>query len=156
MHRLIPTWLVQLAWFVAGIFATGATWFFLSKGDIGATWLSVFGALSTTAIAVALQRLSDNDRRYRKLRESLGQFLLEGSALMSRIDSDPLPVADANAWNERVKVFLAKDLDASYVARFSNFSGMTFYGGGSERSNLRNSLQGRTHRLHEFLKEFAG
>lgn len=75
---------------------------------------------------------------------------------MSRIDSDPLPVAVAKDWIERVNVFLAKHLYASRMARFGNFSGMAFYGDGSQRSNLRNALQGRTHRLHDFLQEFAG
>ena len=156
MHRLIPAWLIQLTWFIAGIFATGATWFFLSKGDIGATWLSVFGAASTASIAVVLHRLSDKDRRYQKLREALGEFLEECSVIQNRTDSDPLPIDDANDWIERVDAFLLNQLDRSYVARFSNFSGMVFHGDGSQRSNLRNALQGRSRRMHEFLQEFVG
>ena len=155
MHRLIPAWLVQLTWFVASVFATGALWFFLSRNDVLASSLSAFGAVATTMIATALHWLGDKDRRYRSLRASMGSYLQDCSALLNENQSGPPPTEKANQWIGQVSEFLAKDLDQSYVARFHNFSGITFFGDGSERSNVRNALEGRAQRLQEFLQELG-
>ena len=155
MHRLIPAWLIQLTWFVAGVFATGAVWFFLSRNEVFASSLSAFGAVAITLIAIALHWLGDKDRRYRSLRASLGSHLEKCSALLNENHSGSPPTERANEWIDQVSEFLAKDLDQSYVARFHNFSGITFYSDGSERSNVRNALQGRAQRLQEFLQELS-
>lgn len=59
MRKQVPDWLVQLTWFVAGIFATGALWYFISVKNTAL----VFAAASATALfcllAVHLHRLRD-------------------------------------------------------------------------------------------------
>lgn len=155
MHRLIPAWLIQLTWFVAGVFATGAVWFFLSRNEMFSSSLSAFGAVATVLIAVSLHWLGDKDRRYRALRASLGDHLQNCSALLNENQLGSPPTEKANQWIAQVSDFIAKNMDQSYVARFHNFSGITFYSDGSERSNVRNALQGRAQRLQEFLQELS-
>jgi hypothetical protein len=83
-------------------------------------------------------------------RERLGEFLAEAQQLRSH-----LSIAEHNAWVERVNEFLRTNLGKSYEARFSDFSGMTFYSDSSERSQMSRSLDGRCRRLHEFMAEMS-
>jgi hypothetical protein len=57
-HR-IPDWAIQSSWWVSGIFATGAAWYFLSKGDYLYTSLSIAGAVGFAVLAVSLHRRRD-------------------------------------------------------------------------------------------------
>lgn len=155
MRRLVPAWLTQLVWFLAGIFATGAVWFFLSRDEHLFAWLSVAAAAVLTVVAVQLLRVNDREARFRMVREKLAQFADTATALAARSSEDPLPNAEHNEWVSSVEAFLRSELDSSYAARFSNFSGMTFYGDGSPKSNYRNSVDGRTRRIHEFMREFG-
>jgi hypothetical protein len=53
MQRMIPDWLLQLTWFLAGVCATGGFWYFLSqKNHIATLWMG-FGALVLALLAVA-------------------------------------------------------------------------------------------------------
>ena len=155
MRRLVPTWLTQLVWFLAGIFATGAVWFFLSQDEHVLAWLSVAAAVVLTFVAVQLQRVNDREARFRMIREKLAQFADAATNLAARSSEDPLPIAEHNGWVSNVEAFLRSELDASYASRFGNFSGMTFYGDGSLKSNYKTSLSGRTQRIHEFMREFG-
>ena len=155
MKRPVPSWLTQLVWFLAGVFATGAVWFFLSRDEHLFAWLSVAAAAVLTFVAVQLHRVNDRDTRFREIREKLAAFAQEATALVARSSEDPLPTQEHNEWVSKVEAFLRSDLDSSFVARFSNFSGMTFYGDGSPKSNYRNSLDGRMRRIHEFMGEFG-
>jgi hypothetical protein len=155
MRRTVPAWLLQLVWFLAGVFATGAVWFFLSKDEYVSAWLSVGATVALVLVAVQLHRLNDRDARFRGIREALAAFATEASALAAKASEEPLPVEAHNDWVARVEAYLRTELDSSFAARFGNFSGMTFYGDGSPRSKLKNSLDGRTRRLHEFIREFA-
>lgn len=154
MKRLVPAWLTQLVWFLAGIFATGAIWFYLSRDEYLFAWLSVAATVVLTVVAVQLHRLNDRDARFRLIREKLAGFADEATALATRSTENPLPIKEHNDWVSRVEAFLGSELDSSYSTRFSNFSGMTFYGDGSEKSSFKNSLDGRTRRLHEFMREY--
>jgi hypothetical protein len=156
MKRPVPSWLQQLVWFAAGIFATGAVWYFLSRGDYWAAVLSFVAAGILVLVAVQLHRLNDREARFRRRREQLAQFLKEGESLLTRINAEPLPIKDHDDWLARVQTYLSNEVDASYVARFGNFSGMTFFSGDdSPRSSLRISVDGRCRRLHEFISEFS-
>ena len=155
MKRPVPDWLPQLVWFVAGIYATGALWYFLSKDDFIAAGLSFVGAAVMTFIAVQLQRINDRSARFLKVREGLAAEVERATSLLKRQSESPLPIKEHNDWIAEVESWLQSNLDRSYVVRFSNFSGMTFYSDGSERATFRNSLDGRVHRLNEFIQEFS-
>jgi hypothetical protein len=83
----------------------------------------------------------------------LGSFLREGQVLRARLVEDPLPIGDHNAWVERMNAYFAEQGADAYAVRLSDFSGMTFYGDGSQRSRISNSIDGRCRRLHEFIGE---
>lgn len=91
--------------------------------------------------------------RKQKCRERLGEFLAEAQQLRLRLNGGTVPVADHNAWVDRVNEYLRTNLGKAYEVRFSDFSGMTFYGDSSERSQMSRSLEGRSRRLHEFMAE---
>ena len=155
MKRLLPAWLLPLVWSLVGIYGSGALWFYLSRDEYVSAWLAVAGTVVLTLVAIQLHRLTDREARFRGIREKLAAFAEEASSLVAKSTEQPLPVEEHNAWVSRVEGYLRSELDASYIARFSNFSGMTFYGDGSPRSQLKNSLDGRTRRIHEFMREFG-
>jgi len=151
MPRVIADWLPQLAWFVAGVFATGAFWYFLSQRD----YLPTVGAGIGTVVFVGLALFLHTRKAHtpHALREQLAKFLAEAQQLRTRLDEVPLPVNDHNEWVNRVGAYLEKNLGNVFVVRFSDFSGMVFYGSGSEKSKMSNSLEGRSRRLHDFISE---
>jgi hypothetical protein len=92
----------------------------------------------------------------RKLQtEMLAGFVQEAQAFRAQLNKLPLPVAEHNAWVARVEAWLRDNFGAAYAVRFSDFSGMTFYGDGSEKSKMARSLDGRSRRLHEFIAELS-
>jgi hypothetical protein len=94
------------------------------------------------------------NRRQRKVAlEKLSLFIKEGQQLKSRLGENPLPIQDHNDWVDRVDEHLEREFGNEYVTRFSNFSGMVFYGNASERSKMERSIDGRLRRLHEFISE---
>lgn len=153
MKRPVPEWLPTVTWFVAGIFATGAFWYFLSKEDYIATALSAVGAGVLAIVAVVLQKINDRTERFRSVRERLTDLLKQSEALLARCDENPLPVSELNDWIDRATAEVEALLDGSYAARFNNFTGYVFYGDGSQKSKYRNAIDGRMRRLMEFLKE---
>jgi len=155
MKRSVPDWLVQLVWFLAGVYATGALWYFLSRDDPLSAALSFCGAVVLAFVAVQLHRLNDKSSRFKAHREQLAGFMKEAEVLLARSTEEPLPVPEHNEWVARVEAYLREQLDNSYAARFGNFSGMTFHSDGSQRSQNRNSINGRSTRLHEFITEFG-
>ncbi|NGZ09474.1 MAG: hypothetical protein CV088_08800 [Nitrospira sp. LK70] len=86
----------------------------------------------------------------------LAVFLREAEGLRKRVGETPLPIAEHNAWVDRMSAYFAEQDAEEYLVRLSDFSGMTFYGDGSERSRMSNSIDGRSRRLHEFIKEISG
>ena len=57
--RPIPEWLIQVAWWGSGIFATGATWYFLSTKDYGYAAISFLIGIVVAGIAILLHRKKD-------------------------------------------------------------------------------------------------
>ena len=143
------------AWFVAGVFATGSFWYFLSQQNYLGTALSGLGAIVFAGVAIYLHRLNDRSVVNAPHRVQLAAFLSEAHMLRSRLNEHPLPIADHNAWVGRVRKYLREDIGPGFEVRFGDFSGMVFYGDGSERSKLSNSLEGRSRRLNEFLAELG-
>jgi len=87
--------------------------------------------------------------------EKLASFLVEAQKIRARLDKNPLPIKEHNDWVEHVNDYLATNLGSAYKVRFSDFSGITLYGNGSDRSKISNSLEARSKRLHEFSSELA-
>jgi hypothetical protein len=87
--------------------------------------------------------------------EELAEFLAEAQKLRGRLNENPLPIQDHDNWVSRVSGYLKQKLGSAYEVRFSDFSGMTFYGDGSERSKMSRSLEGRSRRLNEFISEIS-
>jgi len=52
--------------------------------------------------------------------------------------------------------YLKKQNKLDYVVRLNDFSGLTFFGDGSDKSKFKISIDGRLQRLHEFLRETSG
>lgn len=57
--RSVPDWSIELAWWVSGIFATGAAWYFLSTKDFVFTAGSAFFAIVFAGVAIFLHRKKD-------------------------------------------------------------------------------------------------
>lgn len=85
--------------------------------------------------------------------KELAAFIREGQKLRGRSGEDPLPVEEHNEWVARMNTYFRNRKKHGYEVRLSDFSGMTFFGDGSERSKFSNSIDGRLRRLHEFLGE---
>ena len=102
----------------------------------------------------AMPTTTDMEVRRRNA-EQLAAFLVEAQELRRRGIEQPIPLADHNDWVERVSLYMRENLGAAYEVRFSDFSGMTFYGDGSERSQYAKSLDGRSRRLNEFISELS-
>ena len=94
-------------------------------------------------------------RNHQEHKDQLAAFLVEAQQLRNRSDEDPLPIGDHNAWVDRVSQYLKEHFGNAHNVRFSDFSGMTFFGDGSERSKMAKSLDGRSRRLHEFISELG-
>lgn len=59
MNRTVPDWVIQTAWWISGIFATGALWYFLSIKDYSYAAGSGALALAFALAAVVLHRRKD-------------------------------------------------------------------------------------------------
>ena len=151
MKRLVPDWQVQLVWFLASVFATGALWYFLSRDEFLPALVSAGAAVALATIAVRLHRLNDRSARLKTHRENLARFLEEAEAMLQRHSGQRVPADAYTDWVTRAKGYLRDQLDQSYVARFSNFSGMTFFAGAGPE---KNAIDGHCRRLNEFIREF--
>ena len=155
MKHVVPDWLVQLVWFLAGVYGTGALWYFLSRDDYLSATFSLGGAAILTFVATQLHRINDRTSRLKVHREHLAAFLKEAEALLARSSENPLPAQAHNEWIARTETYLREQLDASYAACLGNFSGITFYGNGSQESGYKNAINGRCTRLHQFITELS-
>ena len=117
-------------------------------------WTVAGGVVAVLTIIYAVLRWWQN-RRKRRIADRLGEFLREGQEFIPRPALFPLKVNEHNEWVTRVEAYLTEHLGAAYAVRFSDFSGMRFMGDGSGRSKLRNSIDGRSQRLHEFIAEIT-
>lgn len=91
--------------------------------------------------------------RARVTEQEISEFIRDGQRLRERSGEDPLPVAEHNVWVERMTTYFKGRKGRGYEVRLNDFSGMTFFGDGSDRSKFERSVEGRIRRLHEFLKE---
>lgn len=97
----VRDWWIQAAWWVSGIFATGAVWYFLSTREYSLAVAAGIAAVVFAAIAVTLHRRKD------------AVLALEASKPRPPTQQDKLVTS---AWWE------ASDLRTSYEARgFNHF-----------------------------------
>ena len=155
MKQLIPDWFIQILWFIAGIFATGAFWYFRSVKDADSEMISGVAAVMFAAVAAYLTKLNNRSMYLKKCRETIAKYINEINVLVMQIDEGKLtlPIKAHNEWVARVSAYLRNELDESFVTRFNDFSGLVFYGDGSEKSNLKNTINGRVQRLSQFVSE---
>lgn len=59
MKVRVPTWLLQVTWFIAGVFGTGAFWYYLSQNNSLWTCISAAGAILFSVLAIVLHVLSE-------------------------------------------------------------------------------------------------
>ena len=85
----------------------------------------------------------------------LSDFITDGSSLRNRSDEVPLPVEDHNNWIGQMNTYFEEAGKTEYKVRLNDFTGMTFYGDGSDKSKFEKSIDGRIRRLHEFLAELS-
>lgn len=57
--RTVPEWTIQIAWWLSGICATGALWYFLSTKSLVPAYISGLGGITFAVAAVILHRLKD-------------------------------------------------------------------------------------------------
>lgn len=60
MNSRVPAWLLQITWFIAGLFGTGAFWYYLSQNDVMRTSISAANAVLFACIAIALHIRADS------------------------------------------------------------------------------------------------
>lgn len=126
----------------------GVQWYLNPQGNYEAAF----------ALSGVVALLADWFRRHLKIgvaAHEISTFIEQGGRLMGRKDESPLPIEEHNAWVAKMETYFRKFGRADYAVRLSDFSGLTFYGDGSEKSKYSRAIDGRLRRLHEFLRELA-
>ncbi len=143
--------IVELIVFILA--ATFAIAFYYEKPD-DLQRLSLLVSVILLGIAV-VRRSVENAREKNKyiFASQLAKFVDEGNELRSRKNEEPLPIEEYNSWVSNIESYLKDNKKEHYVTRLNDFSGLVFYGNGSEKSKFENTLDGRLRRLHEFIKE---
>lgn len=83
----------------------------------------------------------------------IDSFIQEGQELATRAKTGNLPIEDHNIWVDRMNDYFRGSDAPEFETRLNNSSGLVSYGDGSKKSRLLNSIDRRTRRLMEFLKE---
>jgi hypothetical protein len=138
---------IELCGFIAAIYF-GVQWYLNLQGNNEA-------AFALSGVVAALAEWFRRHLRTGVAAQEISAFIEQGQRLMSRKQEDPLPIGEHNAWVEEMETYFRKFGRADYVVRLSDFSGLTFYCDGSEKSKYSKALDGRLRRLHEFLRELA-
>jgi hypothetical protein len=88
----------------------------------------------------------------------LAKFIETGRALIARRDESPLPTEALNEWIAEMNDYFARRRRFDYVARLNNFDDMPLYLGVGQgvRANFLTNVEGRFHRLHQFMSEKSG
>lgn len=104
MKKEPKDWHLQLAWFIAGIFATGALWYFASTGKPLLSGLSGLAAGLFALLAILLHRARDqandatsresleNDRLHGEVKLSVGEELVTFNELERTTEFDIVKV----------------------------------------------------------------
>jgi SPFH domain / Band 7 family len=107
MRRMAPDWLIQLIWFIASVFATGAIWYFLSQHKpVFALW-SMFGAAVTVLLAVTL--LIQNDLARRQQASLMEQRPADGTSPETNVEGGRLGDREKPAQGSQRDVVIGND-----------------------------------------------
>lgn len=87
--------------------------------------------------------------------EKLVEFIQEGQALHARVKKGNLTIQEITDWVDCMNIYFRQHKGRTYEVRLSDFSGMTFLGDASERSQMSRAIDGRVRRLHEFISELG-
>lgn len=138
---------LELCGLIAAVYF-GMQWYLNPNGNYEAVF----------ALAGVVALLAEWFRRHLRSSIDAGElsiFVQQGQVLFGRKNESPLPVQDHNEWVERMERYFRNLSRPDYAVRLNDFSGLTFFGDGSEKSKFANSIDGRLRRLHEFLRELA-
>jgi hypothetical protein len=135
----------------------------LSKSTLKAAWIAVvaaaLGIIVTAGLWYAQYVTPKAEVAHNKMiRESIGQYIGTGRALMDKFGRNemPMPIADEVGWISITENFLRTNLDESYVNRFNDVSGLgsvTGVGTDAPHSVHYNNIYLKITRLEEFSHE---
>ena len=146
MKRLVVP-AVELCGLIAAVYF-GVQWYLNPQGSYEA-------AFALSGVVALLAEWFRRNLRTGVEAQEISIFIEQGQRLMSRKDESPLPIEEHNVWVTGMETYFRKLGRADYAVRLSDFSGLTFYGDGSEKSQYSRAIDGRLRRLHEFLRELA-
>jgi hypothetical protein len=78
VRQTVPEWLLTVLWFIAGIGATGAFWYFLSMRNYAA---AVAAGIATITVIVLIVSIHVRNDRLRKLAAAQSHFIGYGCLL---------------------------------------------------------------------------
>ena len=139
---------------IAFVFALvfGVLWY-LNENDNYEPLLGI-SLLVGVLIRIYRQYSQYRDRKTNEdLIDRISCFIEDGQTIRRLADKEPLPIDKHNEWVSLVHEYFDDQKQRGYSVRFNDFSGLVFYGNGSEKSKLLNSIEGRITRLAEFVSE---
>lgn len=120
---------------------------------------AVISDIKNSPIRVVVNGLPSKDpAAFRKVRESLGEYIHLGATLRDKCRTDPLNTtleAEANKWYANVLAYLEKTLDKSYHSQFSLQHASSFqpHGVPPERVALWAGIDQRLETLNRFIDQ---
>jgi hypothetical protein len=94
--RSVPDWAIQTSWWISGIFATGAVWYFLSVNNNALAAAAGVGAIAFALLAVHLHRTKDaaseEPHRSDAFSIDLGEEQITFSVLLRSVEFDVVKV----------------------------------------------------------------
>lgn len=89
--RTVPDWSIQVAWWLSGICATGALWYFLSMNSFLYAFVSALGAIVFAVGAIILHRRKDSIAAG-DIRDPGGVNVLTGDINLTNLHRDRIEV----------------------------------------------------------------
>ena len=103
-----------------------------NKSTLRAAWIAAGAAIVGILVTVGLWYVQDQTAKAevahnRMIKDNIGLYISEGSAIMNRygVNQMPMPTMDEMGWVGRTEDFLRTNLCESYVTRFHDNSGLT-------------------------------
>lgn len=89
--RTVPDWSIQVAWWLSGICATGAVWYFLSMDSFLYAFVSGLGAVVFAVGAIVLHRRKDS-LAAGDTRDAAGVSVLTGDINLTNLNRERIEV----------------------------------------------------------------
>jgi hypothetical protein len=143
-------------WFTGGALAALLA-LITAAGTLGYGWYRA--AVTEMEAASAKVASAEERRKTEKLKELFGKYLVTGGAILRGLQTQEDTLAAhqaahqaANEWAQKIHDLILGAYGEGEAVLFTNSSGYVFYGDGSEKSKLRNGIDGRLRRLSELPK----